>query len=144
MAKMNPYLNFDGKAEEAFNFYKSVFGGEFTSIMKMSDVPPQPGMPPVPENEKNRVMHVALPIGENTVMASDIMPSMGHTLVEGNNFHVSVDTDSKQEVDKIFAALSKGGEVKMPVADMFWGSYFGMCKDKYGIQWMVGYTTPKS
>jgi PhnB protein len=112
--------------------------------MKMSDVPPQPGMPPIPENEKNRVMHVALPIGENTVMASDIMPSMGHTLVEGNNFHVSVDTDSKQEVDKIFAALSKGGEVKMPVADMFWGSYFGMCKDKYGIQWMVGYTTPKS
>jgi PhnB protein len=144
MAKMNPYLNFDGNAEEAFNFYKSVFGGELTTLMKMSDVPPQPGMPPLSDGEKNRVMHVALPIGENILMASDTLPSMGHTLTLGNNSYVAVSADSKADVDRFFAGLSTGGKTEMPPTEMFWGDYWGACKDKYGVQWMVSYTAPKS
>jgi len=137
MPKMNPYLNFDGKAEEAFNFYKSVFGGEFTGLHKMADAPGTEGLP---ENEKNRVMHVGLPIsGETILMASDIIPSAGHTLKEGNNVHISLHPDSREEADRLFNGLSAGGQVEMPLQDTFWGAYYGNFRDKYGINWMINY-----
>lgn len=145
MKVINPYLNFDGNAEEAMNFYKSVFGGEFTTIMRFSEMPPQPGAPPIPDNEKNRAMHISLPFGNGaTLMASDIMPSMGHKLTVGNNFYISIYADSKGEADKLFNGLSAGGQIEMPIADMFWGSYWGSFKDKFGIGWMIQYAAPKS
>jgi len=132
---MNPYLNFDGQTEEAFQFYKSVFGGEFTSFHKMSDTPHAGELP---ENERNRVMHAALPIDEHTtLMASDIMPSMGHKLVVGNNVYISLHPSTKEEADKIFKGLSEGGEVEMPLQDTFWGAYYGSFTDKYGVRWMI-------
>ena len=134
---MNPYLNFDGKAEEAFNFYKSVFGGEFTGVHKMSDIP---GSDKFPENEKNRITHIALPIDGHTVlMASDTMPSMGQTVREGNNVHISLHPESREEAERLFNGLSAGGKVEMPLQDTFWGAYYGSFKDKFGIQWMVNY-----
>lgn len=137
MPKLNPYLNFDGKAEEAFTFYKSVFGGEFHGpINKMGDAPGTEGLS---ADEKNRVMHIALPIGDDVLMASDIIPSMGQKLIEGNNNHISVFPDSRAEADKIFKALSAGGEIEMPLADQFWGDYYGSLTDKFGIKWMINY-----
>ncbi len=137
MASINPYLNFDGKTEEAFNFYKSVFGGEFVTIQKMKDTPEGNKLPP---NEQNRVMHVALPIGKNnTLMGSDIMPSMGHILQTGNNLHITVAADSEKEAEKLFNGLAAGGQVTMPLAKTFWNAYFGMLIDRYGVQWMVNY-----
>lgn len=138
MFTVQPYLNFDGKAEEAFNFYKSVFGGEFSMIQRFNEVPASPDMPPIPEEEGKRIMHVALPIGNGgMLMASDTMPSMGHKLTEGNNFYVSLHPDNKEEADQLFKALSEGGAVEMPMMDMFWGAYYGAFKDKFGIQWMI-------
>lgn len=137
MAKMNPYLNFDGTAEEAFNFYKSVFGGEFTAVHKMGTAP---GTEQLPEEEKNRIMHISLPIDEHTVLlASDIMPSFGHKLDVGNNVHICLTPESREDADRLFNGLSAGGTVEMPLEDMFWGAYYGSFKDKYGIQWMVNY-----
>ncbi|MGH2642803.1 MAG: VOC family protein [Chitinophagaceae bacterium] len=143
MKAVNPYLNFDGKAEEAFNFYKSVFGGEFmgTGIMHIKDMPDMPNMPNLPEEEKNRVMHVSLPLGNGQVlMASDIMPSMGHKLNVGNNNYICLSTESREESDKLFNALSKEGVVEMPLQDQFWGDYYGSFKDKYGVCWMISYS----
>lgn len=140
MAKMNPYLNFDGTAEAAFNFYKSVFSTEFLGgIHRMGDAP---GCGDLPAEEKNRVMHVSLPINDSgdILMASDIIPSMGHKLNVGNNVYVSLHPVSKEEADKLFNALSAGGEVEMPMADMFWGDYFGSFTDKFGIKWMINYS----
>ncbi|WP_114790901.1 VOC family protein [Niabella yanshanensis] len=136
--KLNPYLNFDGNAEEAFSFYKSVFGGEFAGgIMKMSSAP---GTENLPDEEKERVMHVSLPLDNNqTLMASDIVPSMGHKLTQGNNVYLSLHPDSKEEADKLFNALAEGGKVEMPMEDQFWGDYFGSLVDKFGIGWMVNY-----
>jgi PhnB protein len=137
MATMNPYLNFDGTAEAAFTFYKSVFGGEFLTIAKMTDAP---GTENLPENEKNRIMHISLPIGNNLMLlASDIVPSMGHKLVEGNNVHICLSPESREEAERLFNGLSAGGVVEMPLADMFWGAYYGNFKDKFGINWMVNY-----
>jgi PhnB protein len=139
--KLQPYLNFDGTAEEAMNFYKSVFGGEFAGngIMRMSGAP---GTENLPENEKNRVMHVSLPISDGVVlMASDIIPSMGHKLTQGNGNYICIAPDSKQEADRLFNGLSAGGVVEMPMADQFWGDYFGSFKDKYGVYWMINYST---
>ena len=137
MAKMNPYLNFDGNAEAAFNFYKSVFGGEFVGVYKMGEAP---GTENLPENEKNRVMHIALPIdAHTTLMASDIMPSMGHKLDVGNNVHISLHPSSREEADRLFNGLSEGGNVEMSLADQFWGAYYGSFQDKFGIRWMVNY-----
>ncbi|WP_240432852.1 VOC family protein [Taibaiella koreensis] len=134
---MNPYLNFDGKTEEAFNFYKSVFGGEFLAVHRMSEAP---GTENLPEDERNRIMHISLPVDEHTVlMASDIVPSMGHTLTEGNGVHISLAPSSREEADKLFHGLSEGGKVEMPIGDTFWGAYFGSFKDRYGIYWMVNY-----
>lgn len=137
MIKVHPYLNFDGKAEEAFNFYKSILGGEFSMLQKMSDLP---NAADIPESERNRVMHVALPINDYTIlMASDCVPSLGHVLIEGNNMYVSLGVDSREEADRIFNGLSAGGRVEMPMEDMFWGDYFGSFKDQYGVQWMISY-----
>ncbi|MBX3241267.1 MAG: VOC family protein [Chitinophagaceae bacterium] len=141
MPKLNPYLNFDGKAEEAFNFYKSVFGGEFLGeIHKIGNAP---GTEDLPEEEKNRVMHIALPVGNDLLMASDIIPSAGHKLIEGNNNHISIFPDSREEADRLFNGLSAGGEVEMPLADQFWGDYYGSFTDKYGIKWMINYISKK-
>lgn len=137
MAKMNPYLNFDGTAEAAFTFYKSIFGGEFPAIHKIGEAP---GTENLPDEEKKRVMHISLPIdAHTTLMASDIMPSMGQKLVEGNNVHISLHPESREEADRLFNGLSAGGTIEVPLADMFWGAYYGSFKDKFGIQWMVNY-----
>ena len=138
MAKMNPYLNFDGQAEEAFTFYKSVFGTEFEGpIHRIGDTP---GLEGITEEEKKRVMHVSLPIGGGDVlMASDTIPSMGHKLIVGNNNYISLHPTSREEADKLFNGLSAGGDVEMPLAETFWGAYFGSFKDKFGVQWMINY-----
>lgn len=137
---LNPYLNFDGNAEEAFRFYQTVFGGELR-IQKMSEAP---GMENLPEAEKNRTMHVGLPIGNGQfLMASDILPSLGHVLHVGNNNYISVSPDSREEADSIFKALSAGGVVEMAMSDMFWGDYFGSFTDKFGIKWMINVPSAK-
>lgn len=137
MATINPYLNFNGQAEEAFNFYRSVFGGEFIFLQRMKEIP---GGNKLPESEKELILHIALPVGKgNILMGSDTLESQGNTVTVGNNFHIALSTDSEEETDKLFAALSDGGKITMPVAKMFWGDYFGMCTDRFGIQWMVSY-----
>ena len=134
---VNPYLNFDGNAEEAFRFYQSVFGGEFISHMKMSEAPDTDKLPAA---EKNRTMHISLPIGANTIlMASDILPSVGHKLNVGNNNYISLHPKSREEADRLFNGLSEGGKIEMPMEDQFWGDYFGCFTDKFGILWMVNY-----
>lgn len=138
--KLNPYLNFDGNAEEAFQFYQSVFGGELF-VQKMENVP---GME-IPENEKNRAMHVALPIGKDQhLMASDCLPSQGHVLNVGNNNYISISPDSREEANRIFNGLSADGKIEMPMEDMFWGDYFGSFTDKFGVCWMISYANPQN
>jgi PhnB protein len=133
--KVHPYLNFDGQAEAAFNFYKSVFGGEFTANMKMTEAPDGDKLSP---EEQNRTMHISLPIDEETIlMGSDIIPSAGHHLIEGNNMYICLSPDTKEEADRLFNGLSKDGEIEMPIQDQFWGDYFGSFIDKFGIRWMV-------
>lgn len=137
---LNPYLNFDGNAEEAFRFYQSVFGGELF-VQKMSQAP---GTENLSEDEKNRAMHVGLPIGNGQfLMASDCLPSQGHVLKQGNNNYISITTDSKEEADRIFNGLSAGGTIEMPMEDMFWGDYFGSFIDKFGVCWMVSFANPQ-
>lgn len=137
MPQINPYLNFDGQAEEAFTFYRSIFGGEFVGgIHRFGDVP---GMESLPEQEKNRVMHLALPVGQNILMASDIMPSMGQKLNPGNNVYISINVDSREQADEYFEKLALGGEVEMALADQFWGDYYGCLRDRFGIGWMISY-----
>lgn len=132
---INPYLNFDGNAEEAFRFYQSVFGGELF-LQKMSEVPGTD----IPEEEKDYAMHVALPIGNGQfLMASDCLQSQGHVLKKGNNNYISVAPDSREEADRLFEGLSEGGTVEMPMEDMFWGDYFGSFIDKFGVCWMINY-----
>jgi PhnB protein len=137
MPVLNPYLNFMGNTEEAFNFYRSVFGGEFTSVVRFKDTPESER---VPEKEKNMLMHIALPIGKgNMLMGTDALESMGHKLNMGDNMSLSLNTDSKEEADKLFEGLSQGGKVDVPMSKMFWGDYFGMFKDKFGVQWMISF-----
>jgi PhnB protein len=142
MAVINPYLIFDGNAEEAFNFYKSVFGGEFTQIMRFGSMPGCEEMG-VREDEKDRIMHVALPIGTkgDVLMASDFIAASGQKYEKGKDsgFSISIGADSKEEADQLFSALAEGGQTVMPMADAFWGDYFGMLKDKFGIDWMISY-----
>jgi PhnB protein len=138
MARTNTYLNFSRNTEEAFNFYRSVFGGEFNGgrIARMGDVPPGGG-PPIADADKNLVMHIELTItGGHVLMGTDAPESMGFKLHFGNNVHISLEPDTKAETKKLFEALSAGGKVSMPLADMFWGAYFGSCTDKFGVQWM--------
>ncbi|SKB46127.1 PhnB protein [Parapedobacter luteus] len=136
--KLNPYLNFDGNAEEAFRFYQSVFGGELF-VQRMGDAP---GGDQLPDNEKGRAMHVSIPIGDGQyLMASDCLPSAGHVLQVGNNNYISVTPDSREEADRLFNGLSAGGKVEMPMEDMFWGDYFGSFQDKFGVYWMINFPT---
>ncbi len=137
MAQINPYINFNGNAEEAFTFYKSVFGGEFAKIMRFKDLS-SPEFT-VPENEANKIMHIALPIGKNVLMANDVPESMGRTNENENRSKISISAESKEEADKLFNSLSIGGQIEMPIGDSPWGSYFGMFRDKYGIEWMVDF-----
>jgi PhnB protein len=144
MLKLNPYLNFLGKTEEAFNFYKSVFGGGFVGkISRFKDVPDLPNKDQMSEEDLNKVMHVALMIGDNMLMATDALESQGQTLTVGNNISLSLHPDTKEEADRLFAALGEGGRVDMPLQDMFWGDYFGMLTDQFGIQWMVNFQSKK-
>lgn len=136
MAKINPYLNFYGNTEEAFNFYRSVFGGEFQTIMRYKDMPDQ--APPGAQSSE-RIMHVALPIGKETTLMGCDRPETYGPGTRGDNFHISIQTDSEEETKRIFNALSEGGKVSMPLEKAFWGAYFGMFTDKFGIQWMVSY-----
>ncbi len=143
MASVGTYLNFAGKTEAAFLFYQSVFGGEFIGgIRRFGDMPADPNAPPLTEAELQQVLHVSLPIlGGYLLMGSDAPASMGFTVTSGNNVHINLLTDSRGETARIFAALSDGATVTMPLADMFWGDYFGSLTDKFGIQWMVNCTT---
>jgi PhnB protein len=137
MATINPHINFNGNAEEAFNFYKSVFGGEFAKIMRLKDLA-SPEFPVAP-NDANKIMHIALPIGKNILMGNDIPESMGKVYENENRSKISISAESKEEADKIFNGLSAGGSVEFPMNDSPWGSYFGMFRDKYGIEWMVDF-----
>jgi len=139
MSSVSTYLNFPRSTEEAFNFYKSVFGGEFFGgkIMRFGDMPPQDGAPPMAEGDKNLVIHVALPItGGHMLMGTDAPETMGFKVNFGNNVHINLQTDTRAETQKLFKALSAGGVVSMDLQDMFWGDYFGSCTDKFGVQWM--------
>ena len=135
MALINPYINFNGNAEEAFNFYKSVFGGEFATIMRFGDMP----NPNIPESENNKIMHIALPIGKNILMGNDVPEFMGRVNEMENRSKISISAASKEEADKLFEGLSVGGTVEMPIGNSPWNSYFGMFRDKYGIEWMVDF-----
>ncbi len=139
MASVNVYLNFPGNTEEAFLFYKSVFGTEFyrDGIMRFKDVPPMEGMPPMPDDVGNMVMHVSLPIlGGHMLMGSDAPEQMGFKVNIGNNFYINLQIDTREESRKLFKALSEGGKVEQELQDMFWDEYWGACKDKFGVQWM--------
>jgi PhnB protein len=141
MAKVSIYLNFQGNTEEAFNFYKSVFKTEFIGpVMKMKDVPAPDGMPPLSEQDANSVMHICLPIlGGTNIMGADMLESMGHKLVVGNNTTINLEPDSKEEADKLYAALSQGATDCAPMRQEFWG-YWGCCLDRFGIRWMFNYS----
>lgn len=142
MARVNTYLNFTNNTEEAFNFYKSVFGGEFSGggIARFSDIPPMEGAPQIAEADKNLVMHIELPIlGGHTLMGTDAPESMGFKVNMGNNVHISLEPDSREDTKKLFDALSAGGKVTMDLQDMFWGAYYGSCVDKFGVQWMFNF-----
>lgn len=137
MAAINPYLNFNGNTEEAFNFYKSVFGGEFLAVMRFKD---NAECGQMAESDKERIMHIALPIGNgNVLMATDSLESMGQKLTVGNNFYICLSPESKEEAERLFNGLSAGGKIEMPLQDMFWGAYYGSFADKFGVQWMVNY-----
>jgi PhnB protein len=141
MALINPHINFNGNAEEAFHFYKSVFGGEFEKIIRFKDLF-NPEFP-VAENDANKIMHIALPIGNNILMANDIPASMGRVNENEHRSKISVRTESREEADRLFSGLSAGGNIEAPIGDSPWGSYFGMFRDKFGIEWMVEYDPKK-
>ena len=137
---LNPYLNFDGNCREAFDHYRSIFGGNFEIVQTFRDGPPGLG---VPDEEMNNIMHVSLPMGESVLMGSDVPSAFGGPPVTGSNVQISVSPGSREDADRVFARLSEDGAVTMPMMDMFWGSYFGSCTDKFGINWMVNYDQPQ-
>jgi PhnB protein len=139
MTAINSYLHFNGKAEEAFNFYKSVFGGEFAALMRFGDMPGC-GEMPISEADKQNIMHIALPIGAagGVLMGGDTPEAMGQ-LTPGNNFSIAISPASRDEADRIFNDLAEGGKIEMPLADAFWGGYFGGLQDRFGVSWMVNY-----
>lgn len=141
MAIINPHVNFNGNAEEAFTFYKSVFGGEFVNVVRLRDLE-SPEFP-VAENDKNKIMHIALPIGGNLLMGNDVPEFLGKVNENENRSKISISAESKEEADKLFSGLSAGGNVEFPIGDSPWGSYFGMFRDKYGIEWMVDFISKK-
>jgi len=140
MGKVGTYLNFPRNTEEVFNYYKSIFGGEFQGgkMQRFGDAPPDPNSPPMPDADKNLVMHVALPILDgHLLMGTDAPESMGFKVVAGNNVYISLEPETRAEAKRLFDGLSKGGKVTMDLQDMFWGAYYGSCTDKFGIQWMI-------
>lgn len=142
MTRLHTYLNFAGNAEEAFTFYRSVFGGEFSSVVRFKDFPVE-GVS-IAKDDEDKIMHISLPIGDdNILMASDTLPSLGQQLVQGNNVYISVHPTSREDADRIFTALSQQGEIEMPIADQAWGDYYGAFKDKFGVMWMVNYSPPR-
>ncbi len=137
---INPYLTFNGNCEEVFTFYKSVFGGEFQHVGRFGDMPEQEGSQPLTDELKNRIMHISLPISPETVLlGSDTFGAWADQLIVGNNFSISITTDSRENADRLFVGLSAGGQVTMPMNKTFWGSYFGMLTDKFGINWMISF-----
>lgn len=140
MATINPSINFNGNALEAFEFYKSAFGGEFKKIIHMKDLPADPNNP-ISEDDANKILHIELPIGNNVLIGNDIPSGMGKVSENENRSKISVAAVSKEEADKLFNALSVGGQVEMPLAESPWGSYFAMFRDKYGIEWMIDFDT---
>ena len=145
MAKVSTYLNFPRNTEEAFNFYKSVFGGEFIGeIQRFSAVPPQKGQPPIADADKNLVMHIALPIlGGHMLMGTDAPESMGFKVNKGNNVYINLEPDTRIETKRLFDLISAGGKIEMSLQEMFWGDYFGSCTDKFGVQWMFNCASKK-
>lgn len=146
MASVSTYLNFPRNTEEAFNFYKSVFGGEFfgNGPMRFRDMPPQEGMPPLPEADKDLIVHIELRIlDSHSLMGTDAPESMGFKLNFGNNVHINIQPDTRKETKRLFDALSAGGQVSMDLQDMFWGDYFGSCTDKFGVNWMFNCSEKK-
>jgi len=136
MTQINPYLNFKNSCEEAFNLYRSVFGGDFQMVARMTDI--DVGMP-IPEGTENLIMHISYPIGGNILMGSDCPEGWGPQIEIGNNYSVSVTVDSKEEADRVFKGLSEGGTQTMPMDNAPWGSYFGMLQDKFGVNWMISF-----
>lgn len=137
MAQINPHINFNGNAEEAFSFYKSVFGGEFSKVVRFKEIS-SPEYP-IPANEENKLMYISLPIGNSVLMANDILEVMGKVSEEENRSKITISAESKEEAYKIFKGLSAGGQVEMPLDENPDGTYFAMFRDKYGIEWMVKY-----
>jgi PhnB protein len=139
MATVSTYLNFPRNTEEAFNFYRSIFGTDFAGegIMRFKDVPQAAEMPPLSDSDKNLVMHVSLPIlGGFVLMGSDAPESMGFTVNSGNNVYINLQPDTREETKRLFNELSQGGKVEMELQEMFWGDYYGSCRDRFGVQWM--------
>ncbi len=142
MTTVNAYINFNGNCEEAFNFYKSIFGGEFPYLGRYKDMPVQEGMPSCSEGMTEKIMHVSLPISKETIlMGSDTGGEWAPTFKVGNNITISILTDSKEEATRLFTGLSEGGQITMPLANTFWGDYYGMITDKFGVNWMVSFPT---
>ena len=143
MALINPHINFNGNAEEAFNFYRSVFGGEFSKVIRFKELA-SPEFP-IAEKEENKIMHIALPIGNGSIlMANDVLEIMGKTNENENRSKIVVTAESKEEADKIFNGLSVDGQVEGPIGDGPWGTYFGCFRDKYGIEWIVEFDPKNS
>ena len=141
MKSLNPYFNFPGNSEEAFNFYKSVFGGEFLAVIKYKDMPDMSDLDKMSEEEQNKIMHIALPLKNGSIlMATDVPESFWRPLEIGNNVYINIEADSADEADRIFSALSDGGKIEMALQKTGWSEKYGSCIDKFGIQWMVNYT----
>lgn len=137
MALINPYINFNGNAEEAFHFYRAVFGGEFANILRYKEIPGPENM--VGENEGEKLMNIALPIGQNILMGNDVPERMGKVNENEHRSKISISAESREEADRLFTGLSEGGTIEVPLTESLWGSYFGMFRDKFGIEWMIDF-----
>ncbi|MBL7773913.1 MAG: VOC family protein [Chitinophagaceae bacterium] len=138
MASIHPHINFNGNAEEAFNFYQSIFGGSFSKIIRFKDLKSEDF--PVSAHEENKIMHIELPIGPSSLMANDVPEALGRTNENENRSKIVIKADSKEQADKLFHGLATDGQIEMPLSDSPWGTYFGMLRDKYGIEWMIDFT----
>lgn len=145
MSTVNIYLNFDGNCEEAFLFYRSVIGGEFNYVGRFAEMPPQEGMPPMPQSMADKIMHISLPVSKETMlMGSDTGDQWSPNFSKGNNFSIYLAAESRSEADRLFAGLSEGGKITMPLSDTFWGDYFGSFEDKFGVNWMVSHSAEQA
>ncbi len=145
MRTANIYLNFDGNCEEAFLFYRSVIGGEFNYVGRFGEMPPQEGMPPMPQSMADKIMHISLPVSKETIlMGSDTGDQWSPNFSKGNNFSIYLAAESRADADRLFAGLSEGGKVTMPLSDTFWGDYFGSFEDKFGVNWMVSHSSEQA